>query len=147
MTQSGPDAPDTEPLEVPHWPFVVWAARCSVYFLAQGGILLLSYAYYGFGTDPDRFAIGFRLDPLLAAVHFVWGLAGTFIGFYRPRYATAYALAFAVFYTALAALGSFTPYHLGMRLGQNINMFHWCVALFAWAAGLYALWHGRSAAR
>ncbi|HZP10578.1 hypothetical protein [Methyloceanibacter sp.] len=146
MTQSGPDTPDSEPLEAPHWPLVVWAARCSVYLLAQGGILLLSYAYYGFGTDPDHFAIGFRLDPLLAAVHFVWGLAGTFIGFYRPRYATAYALAFAVFYTALASLGSLTPYHFGMRLGHNINVFHWCVALFAWAVGLYALWHKRSAA-
>jgi hypothetical protein len=95
---------NTEPLEAPHWPLVVWAARCSVYFLAQGGILLLSYAYFGFGKDPNSFAIGFRLDPILATVHFVWGLAGTFIGFYRPRYSTAFALAFAAFYTLLAAL-------------------------------------------
>jgi hypothetical protein len=41
----------------------------------------------------------------------------------------------------LAALGSFTPYHLGMKLEPNINLFHWCVALPAWAIGLYALWH------
>ena len=46
---------------------------------------------------------------ILAAVHFVWGLVGTFIGFYRPRYATAFVLAFAAFYTVLAVLGSFTP--------------------------------------
>ena len=115
------DEPSTEPFEAPHWPFVVWAARCSVYLLAQGGILLLSYAYYGFHTDPNRFAIGFRVDPLLATVHFVWGLVGTFIGFYRPRYATAFVLAFAAFYTVLAALGSFTPYHFGMKLDHNVN--------------------------
>ncbi len=142
MTQ---DLPSAEPFEAPHWPFVVWAVRSSVYLLAQGGILLLSYAYFGFGTDPNSFAIGFRLDPALAAVHFVWGLVGTFIGFYRPRYAIPYALAFAAFYTLLAALGSFTPYHLGMSLGHNANLFHWCVALFAWAVGLYALWHTRAA--
>jgi hypothetical protein len=135
------DEPSTEPFLAPHWPVVGWAARCSVYFLAQGGILLLSYAYYGFHTDPHRFAIGFRVDPILAAVHFAWGLVGTFIGFYRPRYATAFVLAFAAFYTVLAALGSFTTYHLGMKLEPNINLFHWCVALPAWAIGLYALWH------
>ena len=142
MTQ---DEPSTESLEAPHWPFVVWAARCSLYFLAQGGILLLSYAYFGFGKDPNSFAIGFRLDPILAAVHFVWGLAGTFIGFYRPRYATAFVLAFAAFYTVLAALGSFTHYHLGMKLDANVNFFHWCVAVLAWAIGLYALRHRQSA--
>jgi hypothetical protein len=64
-------------------PLVVWATRLSLYFLAQGGILLLSYAYYGFDTDPHSFALGFRLDPIHAAVHFVWGLVGTYIGFYR----------------------------------------------------------------
>jgi hypothetical protein len=139
------DEPSTEPLKAPHWPLVVWAARCSVYFLAQGGILLLSYAYYGFGTDPHSFAIGFRLDPTLAAVHFVWGLVGTFIGFFRPRYATCFVLAFAAFYTVLAALGSFASHHLGMTLNHNVNTFHWCVALLAWPIGLYALWHKRSA--
>ncbi len=61
------DEPNTESIEAPHWPFVVWAARCSLYLLAQGGILLLSYAYFGFGKDPNSFAIGFRLDP----IHFV----------------------------------------------------------------------------
>jgi hypothetical protein len=139
--QMAQDELGTEPLEAPHWPIVVWAARCAIYFLAQGGILLLSYAYYGFKTDPHSFAIGFRLDPILAAVHFAWGLAGTIIGFYRPRYATAFVLAFAAFFTVLAALGSFTHRHLGMMLDPNVNVFHWVVALLAWAIGLYALWH------
>ena len=81
---------------------MVWAARLSVYFLAQGALVLLAYAYYGFGTDPDSFALGFRIDPILAALNLAWGLAGTYIGFFRPRYAIVFVLAFAAFYTALA---------------------------------------------
>jgi hypothetical protein len=122
-----------------HWPLVVWAARCSVYFLAQGALVLLAYAYFGFGTDPNSFALGFRIDPLLAAANLLWGLAGTYIGFFRPRYAVPFVLAFAVFYTLLAVLGTFTPYHLGMMLNDRVNLFHWLVVLPAWAIGLYAL--------
>jgi uncharacterized protein DUF4383 len=124
-------------------PLVVWAARLSLYFLAQGGILLLSYAYYGFKTDPHSFALGFRLDPIHAAVHFVWGLVGTYIGFFRPRYATAFMLSFAVFYTVMAVLGTFTPYHLGMTLDDRVNLFHWFLVPPAWAIGLYGLWRER----
>ncbi len=138
------DEPNSEPLDSPHWPLEVWAARLSVYFLAQGGILLLAYAYYGWKTDPQSFALGFRLDPIHAAVHFVWGLAGTFIGFFRPRYATAFVLAFAAFYTVLAVLGTFTSHHLGMKLDHNVNLFHWCLVPPAWAIGLYGLWRERS---
>ena len=122
---------------------VVWAARLSLYFLVQGGIILLCYAYYGFDTDPSSFALGFRLDPLHAAVHFVWGLVGSFIGFYAPRYSTYFLLAFAVFYTILAILGTFTTYHFGMHLDSRVNMFHWCLVPFAWAVGLIGLWQER----
>ena len=121
------------------WPAVVWAARLSVYLLAQGALVLLAYAYYGFDSDPESFALGFRIDPLLAAANLLWGAAGTYIGFFRPRYALPFVLAAAAFYTALAALGSFTPYHLGMRLNDRVNLFHWLIALAAWAIGLYAL--------
>ena len=75
--------------ETEHWPAVVWLARLSVYFLAQGALALLAYAYYGFGSDPNSFALGFRIDPILAAINLVWGLIGTYIGFFNPRYATA----------------------------------------------------------
>jgi hypothetical protein len=122
---------------------VVWAARLSLYFLVQGGIILLCYAYYGFDTDPNSFALGFRLDPLHAAVHFVWGLVGSFIGFYAPRYSTYFLLAFAVFYTILAILGTFTTYHFGMHLDSRVNMFHWFLVPFAWAVGLIGLWQER----
>lgn len=122
------------------WPLVVWAARLSVYFLAQGALVLLAYAYYGFDADPESFALGFRIDPILAAVNLVWGLAGTYIGFFRPRYALPFVLAFAAFYTALAMLGSFTTANLGMALNERVNRFHWLVALGAWGVGLYTLW-------
>ena len=133
---------DNSASEVPEettWPPVVWAARLSVYFLAQGALVLLAYAFHGFDSHPDSFALGFRLDPLLAAVNLLWGAAGTFIGFFRPRYALGFVLAFAAFFTALAALGSFTPYDLGMRLGGRLAFYHWLIALPAWAIGLNAL--------
>jgi hypothetical protein len=125
------------------WPLVVWAARLSVYFLAQGALVLLTYAYYGFDTDPHSFALGFRIDPILAALNLAWGLLGTYIGFFRPRYAIIFVLAFAAFYTALAVLGSFTSTHLGMMLNDRVNRFHCVIAAVAWAVGLYALWQRR----
>lgn len=134
------DHPASDMPEATTWPLVVWAARLSVYFLAQGALVLLAYAYYGFDSDPEGFALGFRLDPLLAAVNLLWGAAGTFIGFFRPRYALGFVLAFAACFTALAVLGSFTPYDLGMRLGGRIALYHWLIALPAWVIGLYTLW-------
>jgi hypothetical protein len=125
------------------WPIVVWAARLSVYLLAQGALVLLAYVYYGFDSDPETFALGFRIDPVLAAVNLAWGLVGTFIGFYRPRYSLAFVLAFAAFYVALAVLGSFTATHFGMLLNERVNRFHWAIAIAAWAIGLAALWRKR----
>jgi hypothetical protein len=133
------DQPADGSAEMPSTPLVVWAARLSAYFLAQGGIMLLAYAIYGFGTDPNSFAIGFRLDPIQAALHFVWGLAGSFIGFFRPRYATAFVLAFAAFYSVIALLGTFTHHHFGMMLSEPANLFYWLLVLPAWAIGSYAL--------
>jgi Domain of unknown function (DUF4383) len=100
-------------------------------------------SYYGFKTDPHSFALGFRLDPIHAAVHFVWGMVGTYIGFFRPRYATPFVLSFAAFYTVMAVLGTFTPYHLGMMLNDQVNLFHWFLVPPAWAIGLYGLWRER----
>lgn len=120
-------------------PFVVWAARFTVYFLALGGIMLLTYAYYGFDTNPQSFPPGFRLNPLQAGVNFVWGLVGTLVGFFRPRFATAFMLAFAAFYTLVAALGTFAGSALGMQLGTPAKVFFWIVVAAAWAAGLRGL--------
>jgi hypothetical protein len=126
-------------------PFVVWAARCSAYFLALGGIMLLSYAYYGFGTDPQSFPPGFRLNPLQAGVNFVWGLAGTLIGFFQPRFSVAFVLAFAAFYTLVASLGTFAGSALGMQIGSRAQVFYWLLVAAAWAIGLYGLWQRRRA--
>jgi hypothetical protein len=136
-----PDPASGGSVEFESWPLVVWAARLSVYFLAQGALVLLADAYYGFGRNPDNFALGFRIDPILAALNLLWGLLGTYIGFFRPSYATAFVLAFAAFYTGLASLGSFTTHHFGMLLNDRVNQFHWVVVAIAWAVGLYALWH------
>ena len=127
------------------WPLVVWAARLCVYLLAQGALVLLAYAYYGFDSDPDSFALGFRIDPLLAAVNLLWGAAGTYIGFFRPRWAAGFVLAFAAFYTLLAILGTFTTHHFGMQLNNRVNLFHWVLVFPAWAIGLYGLWRERQA--
>jgi hypothetical protein len=132
-TQASDEVPET------NWPAVVWAARLSVYLLAQGALVLLAYAYFGFDSDPESFALGFRIAPLLAAVNLLWGGAGTYIGFFQPRYALPFVLAFAVFFTALAVLGSFTSYDLGMNLNARTNLFHWLIALIAWAVGLSTL--------
>ena len=133
---------DPESGQVPteSWPAVVWLARLSVYFLAQGALALLAYVYYGFGSDPESFALGFRIDPILAAFNLIWGLAGTYIGFFRPSYAIAFVLSCAASYTVLAVAGTFTQYHLGMMLNDRVNLFHWLIVLPAWAIGLYALW-------
>lgn len=133
-------APTDEELDrTPPLPLVVWAARCSAYFLALGGIMLVSYLVYGFDTDPQSFPPGFRLNPLQAGVNFIWGLVGTAIGFFRPRFATAFVLAFAAFYTLVALLGTFAGSALGMELGTPAKVFYWVVVAGAWAVGLRAL--------
>ena len=142
--QSQDDPAQDDPAQPPTWPLVVWLARLSVYFLAQGALTLLAYVYYGFGSNPDNFPLGFRIDPILAAANLVWGLIGTYIGFFRPRYATPFVLACAAFYTVLAVLGTFTSHHLGMLLNDRVNLFHWAIVLPAWAIGLHALWRERS---
>jgi len=132
--------PAGETAPVTTWPAVVWVARLCVYLLAQGALVLLAYAYYGFDSAPDSFAPGFRIDPLLAAFNLSWGAAGTFIGFFRPRFSLPFVLACAAFYLVLAGLGSLTPYDLGMALGGRVALFHWLIALPAMAIALYALW-------
>ena len=139
-------APTDEELDrTPPLPLVVWAARCSAYFLALGGIMLVSYLVYGFDTEPQTFPPGFRLNPLQAGVNFIWGLVGTAIGFFRPRFATAFVLAFAAFYPLVALLGTFAGSALGMELGTPAKVFYWVVVAGAWAVGLWALLKPRQA--
>jgi hypothetical protein len=129
-----------EPIEVAGVPLVVWAVRLSLFLLLQGAIVLASYAYYGFGTDPSHFGPGFRLDPIHASINFLWGLVGSIIGFFAPRFSIDYLLAFALFFTALAGLGTFSPGYLPMHLGPWSNLINWLLGLAAWAVAIYALW-------
>ncbi|MGA7374041.1 MAG: hypothetical protein WBW37_15785 [Methyloceanibacter sp.] len=129
-----------ESIEVAGVPLVVWAARLSLFLLIQGLIVLGSYAYYGFRTDPAHFGPGFGLDPIHAAVNLVWGLAGSVIGLFMPRLSISFVLAFAVFFTLFAGFGTFTADHFDMRLDTTDNLSNWAMALAAWAIGIYALW-------
>lgn len=129
-----------ESIEVSGVPLVVWAVRLTLILFIQGMIVLGSYAYYGFDTDPAHFGPGFRLDPIHAAVNFVWGLAGSVIGFFMPRLSISYMLAFAIFFTLLAGFGTFTPNHFGMNLDTTDNLINWGLAISGWAVAIYALW-------
>lgn len=133
------DPADEGPVEIAGVPLVVWVARLSILLLAQALIVLASYAYYGFGTEPGSFGPGFRLDPLHASINLLWGLLGSLVGFFMPRFSTDFVLAFALFYTALAGLGSFTSHHFGMKLDFTDNLMHWLLAIGAWTAGIYGL--------
>jgi hypothetical protein len=146
--QAGEPEPDLEDdedaieesIEVSGVPLVVWSARLTLILFFQGLIVLGSYAFYGFDTDPAHFGPGFRLDPIHAAVNLVWGLAGSVIGFFMPRLSISYMLAFAIFFTLFAGFGTFTPDHLGMRLDMIDNLINWGLALAGWGIAIYALW-------
>ena len=67
------------------------------------------------------------------------GAIGTFVGFYRPRYATPFVLAGAAFFAALGIIGTLNAHALAMTFDAKTNMFNWCIALLATAAGSFAL--------
>ncbi len=124
-------------------PLPLWGVRAVCFFLPQGAGLLIVYAILGFDTDPDLLPLGFRLDPLHAAVHLVWGIAATYVAFMRPRWAMPFMLAFAGFYITLAVFGTFTTQHFCLRLGPGENTFHWIAGPAALIIGLYGLFGAR----
>ncbi len=128
-----------EDINVSGVPLIVWAVRLCLFLLLQGGIVLAAFAYYGFGADPQSFGPGFRLDPIHATINAVWGLAGSAIGFFLPRFSIDFALAFAMFFTAFAGFGTFSPDQLGLMLSFGDNVLNWSLALAAWAVSIYAL--------
>ena len=129
-----------ESIEVSGVPLVVWAVRLTLILFIQGLIVLGSYAYYGFGTDPESFGPGFALDPIHATVNLVWGLAGSVIGFFMPRLSISFMLAFAIFFTLFAGFGTFTPDHFGMNLDFTDNLINWALAIVGWTIAIYAIW-------
>jgi hypothetical protein len=129
-----------ESIEVAGVPLVVWVVRLTLILFIQGLIVLGSYAYYGFGTDPAHFGPGFRLDPIHAGINLVWGLAGSVIGFFMPRLSISYMLAFAAFFTMFAGFGTFTPDRFGMSLDTADNLINWALAFGGWGVSIYAIW-------
>jgi len=127
-----------ESIEVNGLPLLVWGVRLSAYFLALGGIVLLVYAVKGFGTDPNSFPLGFRVDLVVATIYFVLGVAGSLIGFFMPRFSLRFVPVFAAVVTALAVLGTFFTNPFGMQLSMRDSTFHWAAAALAWVLWFYA---------
>jgi hypothetical protein len=107
--------------------------------LAQG---LLSWALdrTGNASDqlPQRFA---NSDPRHALIHVVWGAVMLVLvarGVDERGYAWL-ALAFGLFYTALAALGVAVHHPFGLRLDGGENVFHLIVGPITLALGMVAL--------
>jgi hypothetical protein len=116
------------------------------YLAILGGTLLvqglLSWALDWSGNAESR--LPYRLansDPRHALIHVVWGAVMLVIvarGTDERGYAML-ALAFGVFYTALAVLGVMVHHPLGLRLDQGENAFHFLVGPLTLALGVAAL--------
>jgi hypothetical protein len=87
---------------------------------------------------PNRFA---NSDPRHAAIHVAWGAVMLVLaarGMDERGYALL-ALAFGVFYTALAVLGVVVHHPFGLRLDRGENVFHLIVGPITLALALVAL--------
>jgi hypothetical protein len=120
----------------------VWATRATGLLLPQGVIVFLIHLFNGFQADHASFPLGLKLDPLHSIVHIVWGAIGVYVGFFRPRWAVPYLIAFGVYYIALATFGAFTDIHFGLQLGWRENLAHWTLGPIGLIIGLYGLWRG-----
>ena len=116
------------------------------YLALLGGTLLvqglLSWAldWTGNASDqlPQRFA---NSDPRHAFIHVAWGAVMLVLvarGMDERGYARL-ALAFGLFYTALAALGLAVHHPFGLRLDRGENVFHLIVGPITLALAMVAL--------
>ncbi len=113
--------------------------RLTALFLLQGIIILVFYAFLGFDTHPNQLPFGLRLDPLHAVIHLLIGVAGGYIGFWKPGLTLRFLQVFGALYFFLAVMGTFTDVRFGLFLELEENIFHWTVgsmttvfALIAW---------------
>jgi hypothetical protein len=104
-------------------------------FVIQGVIVLGFYALRGADQPPEALPTGLQLDPIHAVIHLVTGLVAAFFAFGYPRRAAAFLRAFAIFYLALAILGTFTDIHFGMQLELPENALHWSIGTLAAVIG------------
>ncbi|MGN6378204.1 MAG: hypothetical protein ACTHNU_04575 [Gaiellales bacterium] len=116
-------------------------------FIAILGVVLLAQGLVSWALDwsgnasnqlPYRFA---NSDPRHAFIHVAWGTVMVVLaarGMDERGYARL-ALAFGVFYTALAVLGVVVHHPLGLRLDRGENVFHFVVGPTTLALGMVAL--------
>jgi hypothetical protein len=117
--------------------------QAMTFFAAQGAYVGLTYAFAGPGIGSDNFLIGFRLDPIHAMVHLALGVAGGYVGFFRPGLAVFFTRFFAVFYLTLAFFGTFTDVHFGMRLALSENSLHWSLGALTAIIGFLPVFPSR----
>ncbi len=115
-----------------------YLALLGATLLVQG---LISWALDWTGNAstqlPQRFA---NSDPRHAFIHVVWGavmLAFVARGMDERGYARL-AIAFGVFYSALAVLGLAVHHPFGLRLDRGENVFHLLVGPITLALGMVA---------
>ena len=90
---------------------------------------------------PSIFPLGFRIAPILAAINLLWGLIGTYIGFFNPRYAIAFVLRPARRFIRRLPCSARSPRSISACCSTSGSVcLHWAIVLPAWAIGLYALW-------
>ena len=111
--------------------WVLFYCRIMALFVFQGIVILGIYSIRGFDTSPDALPPGLRLDPMHGVIHLVTGLIGSYFAFWKPSGALTFLRIFAVFYTGLAVLGTFTNQHFGLQLEFEENSFHWTLSLIA----------------
>ncbi|HYN89938.1 MAG TPA: DUF4383 domain-containing protein, partial [Ardenticatenaceae bacterium] len=85
-----------------------------------------------------------RLDPLHSIIHLLLGLAGSYVGFWRPGASLRFTQLFGLFYLLLALLGTYSDLHFGMQLELEENALHWALGLIAALIGfggpLFSTW-------
>ena len=115
-----------------------YLAVLGALLLGQG---LLSWLLDATGNDsnqlPWRFA---NADPRHAFIHVVWGslMLVLILRGLDERGCIRLAIAFGVFYTALAVLGVVVHHPFGLRLDRGENVFHLLVGPITLALGLLA---------
>ena len=98
---------------------------------------LLDWSGHAGNGMPARLA---NSDPRHALIHVAWGagMLGILAAGLDERGCARLALAFGVFYTALAVLGIAVHHPLGLRLDRGENAFHLLVGPSAVLVGLAA---------
>jgi hypothetical protein len=123
----------------------VSAPSLRTYLTLLGALLLgqglLSWLLDATGNDSNQLPLRFaNADPRHAFVHVVWGslILVLVLRGLDERGCIRLALAFGVFYSAVAVLGIAVHHPFGLRLDRGENVFHLLVGPITLALGLLA---------